>query len=86
MSEIIQTTGVPTPTLPGSTLSSSNEPQGVLNAIQLDQLLSFLSYSYTNKERTDSLANVGLETVTLEKLCQLFCSVFPLKSDAFRVS
>ena len=69
--------------IPGDT---TNGWEGVLSAVQLDQLLSFLSYSNTNRDRTDSLANIGLETVTLEALCQRFAATFPLKSDAFKVT
>ena len=79
-------TGLPATNLCGMSSSSSNINQGVLSATQLDHLLSFLSYSFKNKDRTDSLANVGLETLTLDVLCQRFSSVFPLKSDAFKVS
>ena len=64
---------------------NTNSWGAVLSAVQLDQLLSFLSYSNTNRDRTDSLANIGLETVTLEALCQRFAATFPLKSDAFKV-
>ena len=59
--------------------------QSVLNATQIDQLLSLLSYSFKNKDRSDSLANVGLETLPLEALCQKFVTIFPQKSDAFKV-
>ena len=63
-----------------------NEHQGALNAVQIDQLLSLLSYSVKNKNRTDQLANVGLEITILDQLCQKFSSIFPLKTDAFKVS
>ena len=64
---------------------SMNEHQA-LNAVQIDQLLSLLSYSVKNKNRTDQLANVGLEITILDQLCQKFSSIFPLKTDAFKVS
>ena len=69
-----------------STNVSMNDHQGALNAVQIDQLLSLLSYSVKNKNRTDQLANVGLEITVLDQLCQKFSSTFPLKTDAFRVS
>ncbi len=71
----------------GSNIAGDNTNSwgAVLSAVQLDQLLSFLSYSNTNRDRTDSLANIGLESVTLEALCQRFAATFPLKSDAFKV-
>ena len=65
--------------------SGNNVNQSVLNATQIDQLLSLLSYSFKNKDRSDSLANVGLETLPLEALCQKFVTIFPQKSDAFKV-
>jgi len=77
--------GPPTNTvgIPGG---NNNIHQSVLSAVQLDLLLSLLSYSSKNKNRTDSLANIGLETLTLEALCQRFSSTFPQKSDAFKVN
>ena len=65
--------------------NTMNAPQGVLTAVQLDQLLSLLSYSVKNKNRTDQLANIGLETTILDQLCQKFSSIFPQKTDAFKV-
>ena len=61
------------------------QQQGTLTPIQLDQLLSLLAYSHSNKDRPDSFCTVGLELVTLEALCQRFASTFPLKADAFKV-
>ena len=62
-----------------------NVQSGVLTAFQLDQLLSLLSYSVKNKSRSDQLANIGLETTILDQLCQKFSSIFPQKTDAFKV-
>ena len=79
--------GAPPINQTGSNIPSvqTNGCEGVLSPVQLDQLLSFLSYSNTNKDRTDLLANIGLETIPLEALCQRFTATFPLKSDAFKV-
>ena len=86
MTEAKPGVGVPPSNTGGISSGINSAPQSVLNAVQLDQLLSLLSYSSKNKSRTDSLANIGLETLTLENLCQRFSSIFSQKVDSFKVS
>ena len=69
-----------------STNVTMNHQQSVLNAVQLDQLLALLSFTEKNQNRTDQLANVGLDTTIFDQLCKKFMSIFPQKSDAFKVS
>lgn len=86
MSNVRHSAGTSNSNFDSSTNVTMNYQQSVLNAVQLDQLLALLSYSQRNQNRTDQLANVGLDTTIFEQLCKKFMSIFPQKSDAFKVS
>ena len=86
MTEAKPGVGVPPSNTGGISSGINSVSPSVLNPVQLDQLLSLLSYSSKNKNRTDSLANIGLEILTLENLCQRFSSTFSQKADSFKVN
>ena len=85
MADVKHSTGSTNLIANNPTNAAMNDQQGALNAVQLDQLLSLLSYSVKNKNRTDQLASIGIETTILEQLCIKFSSTFPAKTDAFKV-